>query len=64
MGLKVGDNFTVPLCRLHHTELHSFKQGELNYWLVQGIDAEHHASRLWESSPANPNTTSDLRDGG
>jgi hypothetical protein len=27
MGLKVSDEFTVPLCRLHHRELHRYAYG-------------------------------------
>jgi hypothetical protein len=37
-GQKVGDNFTVPLCRMCHTKLHNFKHGEELFWSIQGID--------------------------
>ena len=37
-GQKVGDNYTVPLCRLCHTELHNFKYGEELFWSLKGID--------------------------
>ena len=37
MGRKVSDRFTVPICRLHHRELH--KRGdERTWWEKQGID--------------------------
>lgn len=46
MGRKVGDRFTVPVCRLHHRELH--KRGdELAWWNAQGIDPLAVAANLW-----------------
>src|SRR5947209_2057607 len=33
MGLKVSDEFTVPLCRLHHRELHRY--GDERIWWQQ-----------------------------
>ena len=38
VGQKVGDNFTVPLCRMCHTKLHNFKFGEKLFWALEGID--------------------------
>ena len=45
MSLKVGDEFTVPLCRAHHRELH---QGgnELSWWHDMGIDPLEVARQL------------------
>ena len=37
MSLKVGDEFTVPLCRTHHRELHH-GGNELSWWHDMGID--------------------------
>lgn len=49
MSRKPGDQFTVPLCRLHHQELHG--QGdERAWWEARRIDALAEAQRLWEGS--------------
>jgi hypothetical protein len=58
MGRKVSDRFTVPLCRLHHRELHR-RGNERAWWESQGIDALAIAARLWAQTraialPANP----------
>jgi hypothetical protein len=46
MSLKVSDEFTVPLCRVHHRELH--RTGlELRWWKGTGIDAVAIARKLW-----------------
>lgn len=38
-ALKNGDDFTIPLCRKHHDELHAF--GDENLYLsMHGIDAK------------------------
>ena len=42
IGLKVSDEFTVPLCRGHHRELHQ-TGNELAWWKGRNIDA--HANR-------------------
>lgn len=36
-ALKNGDDYTVPLCRKHHDELHSYGD-EAMYFALQGID--------------------------
>ncbi len=36
-ALKNGDDYTVPLCRKHHDELHSYGD-EAVYFSLQGID--------------------------
>jgi hypothetical protein len=46
LSLKVSDEFTVPLCRVHHRELH--RTGlELRWWKGAGIDALTIARSLW-----------------
>ena len=51
MGQKVSDEFTVPLCRGHHRELHR-SGDEAVWWIGQGIDAAAAARALWlESHP-------------
>jgi ERF superfamily protein len=51
MGQKVSDEFTVPLCRGHHRELHR-SGDEAAWWNRQGIDPAPAARALWlESHP-------------
>jgi len=46
MGRKVSDRFTVPICRLHHRELHR-GGNERVWWQSQGIDPLVVAGILW-----------------
>jgi hypothetical protein len=46
MGRKVSDRFTVPVCRLHHRELHR-RGNERAWWDGQGIDPLAVAATLW-----------------
>jgi hypothetical protein len=46
MGRKVSDRFTVPICRLHHRELHR-RGNERAWWDGQGIDPLVIAASLW-----------------
>lgn len=46
LGLKVSDEFTVPLCRGHHRELHR-ASNENTWWHTKGVDALTVAHRLW-----------------
>ena len=46
MGRKVSDRFTVPVCRLHHRELHR-RGNERVWWRRQGIDPLVSAADLW-----------------
>jgi ERF superfamily len=46
MGRKVSDKFTVPVCRLHHRELHR-RGNERIWWGNQGIDPLPTAALLW-----------------
>ena len=51
MGQKVSDEFTVPVCRGHHRELHR-SGDEAAWWDRQGIDPTPAARALWlESHP-------------
>ena len=51
LSSKVSDQFTVPLCRGHHRELHRCGD-EAAWWGRQGIDALSAARLLWlESHP-------------
>ena len=49
MGRKVGDEFTVPLCRAHHRELHH-SGNEAAWWHDMGIDPIDIAQQLWAES--------------
>jgi len=46
LGLKVSDEFTVPLCRGHHRELHR-AGNEATWWRTKGVDAMGAARKLW-----------------
>jgi len=46
MGRKVSDKFAVPICRLHHRELHR-RGNERAWWQNQGIDPLAIAATLW-----------------
>jgi Rad52/22 family double-strand break repair protein len=49
IGLKVSDEFTVPLCRGHHRELHQ-AGNEVTWWKDLGVDALEIAKGLWQQS--------------
>ncbi len=49
MGLKVSDEFTVPLCRIHHRDVHSHGD-ELAWWKRRAIDPVATSRMLWVST--------------
>jgi ERF superfamily len=49
MGLKVSDEFTVPLCRIHHRDVHSFGD-EVGWWERRAIDPLATSRVLWVST--------------
>jgi hypothetical protein len=49
MGLKVSDEFTVPLCRIHHRDVHSFGD-EVAWWERRAIDPLATSRMLWVST--------------
>jgi hypothetical protein len=49
IGLKVSDEFTVPLCRGHHRQLHQAGNEEA-WWEALKINALETAKQLWEQS--------------
>jgi ERF superfamily len=51
IGRKVSDRFTVPICRLHHRELHR-KGNERAWWEKQEIDPLPAAASLWAKTHA------------
>jgi hypothetical protein len=46
LGRRVSDEFTVPLCRLHHRELHR-SGDEVAWWRSLNIDPLPVALKLW-----------------
>jgi len=59
MGQKVSDEFTVPLCRGHHRELHR-SGDEAAWWNRQGIDPAPAARALWLESHPLPGVESGI----
>jgi len=55
LGRKVSDEFTVPLCRGHHRELHRCGD-EAEWWKKVGIDPTVCARTLWLASHPHPVT--------
>src|SRR6516225_1053430 len=53
LGRKVSDEFTVPLCRGHHREVHRCGD-EAAWWDKTGIDAAAAARALWLKSHPLP----------
>src|SRR5450432_1830966 len=49
MGRKVSDEWTVPLCLLHHRALHDVGNEAL-WWEERRIDARAEAEALWQRS--------------
>jgi Rad52/22 family double-strand break repair protein len=49
IGLKVSDEFTVPLCRGHHRELHQAGNEEI-WWQRHKIDALKIATDFWKAT--------------
>ena len=55
LGRKVSDEFTVPLCRGHHRELHRCGD-EAAWWKKVGIDPTVCARMLWLACHPHPVT--------
>jgi hypothetical protein len=53
LGRKVGDEFTVPLCRGHHRELHRHGD-EAGWWKKLGLDPIGAARALWLTTHPQP----------
>ena len=51
MGRKVSDEYTVPLCSMHHRLLHQ-TGNEIAWWEYQQIDPLPVAAELWRQSRA------------
>ncbi len=55
MGRKVSDEYTVPLCSLHHRLLHQ-TGNEICWWEYQKIDPMTIAAELWRQSRTEQGT--------
>ena len=53
LGRKVSDEFTVPLCRVHHREVHRTTK-ELTWWQSLGIAPLEIAHGLWQKTQSGP----------
>jgi len=51
LGSKVSDEYTVPLCALHHRALHD-DGAEEQWWQAHGVEPLKEAERLWRESHA------------
>jgi hypothetical protein len=49
LGRKVSDEYTVPVCRVHHRELHGYGD-EASWWAGVNIDPLPIALELWRRS--------------
>ena len=49
IGRKVSDEYTVPVCRLHHRDLHTYGD-EASWWAAVSIDPLPIALQLWRKS--------------
>jgi hypothetical protein len=49
LGRKVSDEFTVPLCRVHHRDLHRASD-EKAWWETAKIEPMAIAQRLWRET--------------
>ena len=49
LGRKASDEFAVPLCRVHHREVHRARD-EQAWWQAAGIDPIKIARKLWKDT--------------
>jgi hypothetical protein len=61
MGRKVSDEFMVPVCRVHHRELHRHGD-EAAWWREIKIDPLPIAQRLWRQARSNGTAAATVED--
>jgi hypothetical protein len=61
LGLKVSDEFTVPLCSVHHDEIHRTGD-ERSWWARREIDPLKVAAELWATTHARTATMAEAGD--
>jgi hypothetical protein len=59
LGLKVSDEFTVPLCRIHHRQLHQ-AGNEVAWWGNFDLKPMEVAKGLWEQTHPQSATADNL----
>jgi hypothetical protein len=59
LGRKVSDEYTVPVCRLHHRELHRYGD-EVSWWAGVNVDPVPIALELWRRSRSGATHSSTL----
>jgi hypothetical protein len=52
LGRKVSDEYTIPVCRLHHRGLHGYGD-EASWWAAVNVDPLPIALELWRRSRSN-----------
>jgi len=53
MGIKNGDDMTIPLCPFHHATLHNDGNKSLDeteFLAIHGVNGPRLAARLWSES--------------
>jgi hypothetical protein len=61
LGRRVSDEFTVPVCRVHHRELHR-SGDEAAWWQRFNIDPLPVALRLWQQTRADRELATSAKD--
>ena len=65
LSLKVSDEFTVPLCAIHHNQIHTTLK-EQDWWQERKIDPLKIVGELWRQSrdrlPGGNVTQTDIRE--
>jgi hypothetical protein len=62
LGRKVSDEFTVPLCRGHHREVHR-SGNEAAWWTNAGVDPTVTARALWLETHRLPASAAQMSSG-
>jgi hypothetical protein len=61
LGRKVSDEYTAPVCRVHHRDLHGYGD-EASWWAGVGIDPLPIALELWRRSRLTASWSEPLSD--